>query len=149
MFEPGFIYAALIKAPVENVWALYADVNTVNRISPFLTRVNFERVDLPLRAGAEIIFVGKYPPRMRWQARLEEFVADSHFIDIQIAGPFEYWRHAHIFKARGNATEMIDRVEFSLKGGRFWNRLVSPVLKLFFYFYFCYRHYRTETLVKS
>lgn len=144
-----FIYSYLFPAPLEKVWALYADVNTINKISPFFSRVNFERVDLPLHAGWEIIFVGKYPPRMRWHARLEAFVKNSYFVDVQLLGPFASWRHEHIFTAHGDATEMIDCVEFSLKGGHVCNQLVAPVVKVLLYFYFRYRHCRTRTLLKS
>ena len=129
------------------MWALYADVNTINKISPFFARVNFERIDLPLRAGSEIIFLGKYPPRLRWHARLEAFVENSHFVDVQVRGPFAFWRHEHIFKAHGNATKMIDRVKLSLSGGRLWNRLAAPLIKMLLYFYFQHRHRRTRSLL--
>ncbi len=69
-----FIYSSLLPAPLAKVWTLYADVNTINKISPFFARVNFSRVDLPLRAGSEMVFVGKYPPRLCWHARIETFV---------------------------------------------------------------------------
>jgi len=147
--QTRFIYSSLLPAPLEKVWALCADVSTINKISPFFARVNFERVDLPLHAGAEIIFVGKYPPRMRWHARLEAFVKNSHFVDVQVSGPFAFWRHQHIFKAHGDVTEMIDRVEFSLKGRRLWNQLAAPLIKMLLYFYFQYRHRLTRTLLSA
>ncbi len=142
-----FVYSSIIPAPLEKVWALYADVNTINKISPPLARVNFARVDLPLRAGSEIIFVGKYPPRLRWHTRIEEFVANSHCVDVQVAGPFAEWRHEHIFKARDEVTEMIDQVTFRINGGRLLNILFAPLLKLLLRFYFSYRHRRTRQLV--
>jgi hypothetical protein len=145
----SFTYSSLIPAPLEKVWTLYANVDTINKISPFFARVNFERVDLPLRAGSEIIFVGKHPPRLRWHARIETFVENSHFIDAQVAGPFAHWQHQHLFKAESNATEMTDRVEFSLKGGRLGNRLAAPVVKMLLYFYFQHRHRRTRAILKS
>lgn len=144
-----FIYSSLIPAPLEKVWALYADVNTINKISPPLARVNFERVDLPLRVGSEIIFIGKYPPRLRWHARIEEFVANSHFVDVQVTGPFAQWRHEHIFKVHGKATEMIDQVTFRVKGGRVLNIFFSPLLKLLLRVYFLYRHHWTRILLQK
>jgi len=44
----NFTYSSVIPAPREKVWALYAEVNSINKISPSFARVNFERVDLPL-----------------------------------------------------------------------------------------------------
>ena len=147
--QTQFIYSSLISAPLEKLWALYADVNTINKISPPLARVNFERVDLPLRAGAEIIFAGKYPPRMRWHARLEAFVENSHFVDVQVSGPFAFRRHEHIINARGNTTKMIDRITFVLKGGRRLNRFLTPLVILILRTYFSYRHYRTQEFFKK
>ena len=145
--QSEFIYSSVIPAPLEKVWSFYADVNSINKISPPLARVNFERVDLPLCAGSEIIFVGKYPPRLRWHARIEEFVSNSHFVDVQVAGPFAEWRHEHIFKARGETTEMIDQVTFCMKGGRVLNMFSVPLLKLLLRVYFSYRHRRTTQLL--
>jgi ligand-binding SRPBCC domain-containing protein len=145
--QSQFIYSSIIPAPLEKVWALYAEVNSINKISPFFARVNFERVDLPLRAGSEIIFVGKYPPRLRWHAKIEAFVPNSHFVDMPVAGPFAEWRHEHIFKSRGETTEMIDQVTFCMKNGRVLNMLFAPLLKLLLRVYFSYRHRRTRQLL--
>ncbi len=142
-----FTYSSIIPAPLEKVWALYANVDTINKISPPFARVNFERVDLPLRAGSEMIFVGQYPPRWRWHAKIESFVPQSHFVDIQISGPFAGWRHEHLFKSRGGSTEMIDRVMFRVKGGEVFNKLFAPLLKLVLRAYFAYRHRRTRQLL--
>lgn len=57
-----FSYSPIVSAPLEKVWALYPDANSINKISPPFARVNFARLDLPLRAGAEIILAGKYSP---------------------------------------------------------------------------------------
>jgi hypothetical protein len=142
-----FIYSSLLSAPLKKVWALYANVDTINKISPFFARVNFARVDLPLRAGSEIIFVGKYPPRLRWHARIETFVENSHFVDVQVSGPFVFWRHEHIFKAHGEATALIDQVTFCTKGGSVLNMLCAPLLNFILWAYFLYRHHRTKKLL--
>lgn len=57
-----FSYSPIVPAPLEKVWALYPDANSINKISPPFARVNFARLDLPLRAGAEIILADKYSP---------------------------------------------------------------------------------------
>ncbi|RIK66512.1 hypothetical protein DCC62_25210 [candidate division KSB1 bacterium] len=70
-----FSYSPIVSAPLEKVWALYPDANSINKISPPFARVNFARLDLPLRAGAEIILADKYPPpkKNRWHAKIEAF----------------------------------------------------------------------------
>lgn len=39
------------------------------------------------------------------------------FVDEQARGPFASFRHEHLFEADGDATVMIDRVEFRAPGG--------------------------------
>lgn len=70
-----FSYSPIVPAPLEKVWALYPDANSINKISPPFARVNFARLDLPLRAGAEIILAGKYSPpkKNRWHAKIAAF----------------------------------------------------------------------------
>lgn len=144
-----FAYSSIVKANREKVWSLYADIAAINKISPPLAQVNIERVDLPLRAGSEIIFIGKYPPRLRWHARIEAFVAGSHFVDVQLSGPFASWRHEHIFIAQKDETEMIDRLTFTLKGGRLVNVLFTPAMTLLLRAYFSYRHDRTRAILHT
>ena len=35
------------------------------------------------------------PLRMTWDARIAEFAWDDHFCDVELSGPFGYWRHCH------------------------------------------------------
>lgn len=75
-----FSYSPIVPAPLEKVWALYPDANSINKISPPFARVNFARLDLPLRAGAEIILADKYSPpqKKRGHAKIAA-VVDGYF----------------------------------------------------------------------
>ncbi len=146
--QSEFICSSIIPAPLEKVWPFYADVNSINKISPPFARVNFERVDLPLRAGSEIVFVARYPPHLRWHAKIEAFVPNSHFVDVQVEGPFAEWRHEHIFKAHGEKTEMIDQVTFRLKGGEALNKFLAPLMTLLLRASISFRHRRTRILLQ-
>lgn len=63
----------------------------------------------------------KAPFRLNWHARIEEFVWNDHFCDVQDNGPFEYWRHRHSVKAetRGevSGTLLKDELEYAFRGG--------------------------------
>lgn len=67
-----FSYSPIVPAPLEKVWALYPDANSINKISPPFARVNFARLDLPLRAGAEIILADKYSPPKKKNAGIRK-----------------------------------------------------------------------------
>ena len=61
------------------------------------------------------------PVRMRWDARIAEFVWDDHFCDEQLSGPFGYWRHCHRLRAEPRAgqsgTIVTDDVTYAFPGG--------------------------------
>ena len=56
------------------------------------------------------------PIRLRWLALIDDYVVDHHFCDMQVTGPFGYWRHCHLVKAeaRGgeNGTRVTDVVDY-------------------------------------
>lgn len=55
------------------------------------------------------------PLPIRWRARIAA-VTDNGFVDEQIAGPFETWRHQHRFVPDGDcATWVEDSIEARLK----------------------------------
>ena len=43
------------------------------------------------------------PVRMVWDAEIAAFAWDDHFCDVQLSGPFGYWRHCHRVRAEERA----------------------------------------------
>lgn len=54
---------------------------------------------------------------MDWQSRIENGDPARRFVDIQIKGPYSYWRHAHEFIPMANGTLMRDIVHYRLPLG--------------------------------
>jgi len=56
------------------------------------------------------------PLRTHWLAEITEFELNSHFVDVQIDGPFAFWSHVHrvraVDRAGINFTIMVDQVEY-------------------------------------
>lgn len=61
------------------------------------------------------------PFRVRWVARISEFVQNSHFCDEQIQGPFAQFRHRHgtrtEYREDRPGTLVTDDIEYSLPFG--------------------------------
>ena len=74
------------------------------------------------------VFFGIF--KLNWVAKIEKVIPGKEFSDIQIKGPFKYWRHRHIFKQleSGNKCLMKDQIEFILFGGSIINFLLKPIV---------------------
>lgn len=56
--------------------------------------------------------------RKRWLTEISDVVPGESFVDMQIKGPYRYWRHFHQLLPSGiNASLMIDRIDYELPFG--------------------------------
>ena len=61
---------------------------------------------------------GRWPFRRRWVAVHQDFEEGHYFSDVQVSGPFAYWKHTHTFEPDGpSACFLEDRVEYALPFG--------------------------------
>lgn len=118
----------LIEAPLEEVWAFHATVKGLRAVTPDWLNLRIESVVGPeadtdleeLVVGAEVrasIRPFGVGPRQSWTSRIVSRDAGdgkAHFRDEMTDGPFPRWSHTHRFRARGEATEMVDRVAYVL-----------------------------------
>lgn len=54
---------------------------------------------------------------MKWRTRIEEWVPNRKFVDVQLSGPYKKWHHTHEFIPFAGGTLMRDRVLFRLPFG--------------------------------
>lgn len=50
-------------------------------------------------------------------SRIVEMDRPKRFVDEQVAGPFEHWRHVHLFEAETDGTRMVDRIDYEAPFG--------------------------------
>ena len=85
------------------------------------------------------------PLRGKWLARIEAFRWNEGFCDVQLKGPFRYWRHCHTVRSAlrtdpgdVEGTVVHDEVHYELPlptGAAFLNRLVvAPQMRSIFRF---------------
>jgi len=54
---------------------------------------------------------------LRWQSRIESWVPNRKFVDVQTRGPYASWRHTHEFESDDGGTIIRDRVRYRLPLG--------------------------------
>jgi len=54
------------------------------------------------------------PMRVPWDAEITEFAWNDHFCDVQLRGPFAYWRHSHRVRPETRTNDRGELVEGTL-----------------------------------
>jgi len=101
--------------PTELVFAFFANPENLPRLMPPWQRARIEEAvfapspprptDSPrypgIAAGNGTLLTIGFRPfpfapfRIPWEARIEDFRWNEGFCDVQLRGPFKYWRHCH------------------------------------------------------
>src|ERR1700712_2997312 len=110
--------------PLETVFAFFTDPNNLPRLMPSWQRARIDDAIFmppappsPLFFGWDKIKAGDgtrmtitirpvpfSPIRVPWVALIEDFRWLHGFCDVQVKGPFEYWRHCHTLEATATGT---------------------------------------------
>lgn len=113
---PRFQTEQWLPYPVEHVFAFFADPRNLPRLMPGWQRTHIEAITLipppESRSGDTGVVAGSgtrltlsfrpfpYSPlRLSWEALIEDFIGDHSFCDVQLRGPFRFWRHCHTVEA--------------------------------------------------
>ena len=113
-----FKYSSLINAPVEVVWDFHERPDILQILTPPWQPVKVIRRQGGLDVGAVSEFqllLGFIP--IKWVARHSECEKNNYFIDIQIEGPMQYWKHRHQFTLENGNTRLTDSIEYAIPGG--------------------------------
>jgi ligand-binding SRPBCC domain-containing protein len=128
--------------PLEPVFAFFANPQNLPRLMPDWQKARIEEAvytappprpagvqpglrSLAAGVGSRMTISFKpfpfSPFRVPWEAEIAEFAWNDHFCDIQLRGPFAYWRHCHRLRAEtraeGNGTLLRDELEYELPMG--------------------------------
>jgi len=111
--------SVILAAPIRSVFAFHENPENLRRISPPSLRVK-TIVAAPTAVCGELfeITATQYGLPIRWTGRWETVEAPTLLVDIALAGPFPYFRHAHHFEAlTSTTTQMTDHVDYRLPFG--------------------------------
>ena len=119
-----------IPVPLDRVFQFLSDPANLPRLMPPELAAEIRSIEGGSSASAGVgtqitLSVRLLPPlplRASWVARIVEFEPGSHFTDVQVKGPFRYWRHRHGFesarRAEADGTLVRDDLEYDVGFGR-------------------------------
>jgi ligand-binding SRPBCC domain-containing protein len=135
-----------VPFPVDRVFAFFADPQNLPRLMPAWRDARIDSLELHnpelhgskglhspsghgishvAGRGSRILLSFRPAPlspiRLRWLALIDDYVIDHHFCDLQVTGPFRYWRHCHLVNAEMHGevagTRVTDVVDYEWPGG--------------------------------
>lgn len=123
--------------PLEMVFAFFADPANLPRLMPAWQHARIDQSFLVppppppqpfpnsdrITAGSGTRLMLSFRPiplspvRLHWTALIEDFRWLESFCDVQLEGPFRYWRHCHTVEPHRSGTLLHDEVEYELPLG--------------------------------
>jgi ligand-binding SRPBCC domain-containing protein len=105
-----------VPRPLDDVFPFFADPFNLERITPAFLRFHLRRRST---AAVEEGTVLTYTLRLHgipvlWRSRIEEWQPPHRFVDVQTAGPYARWHHAHDFEEERGGTLLRDTVRYRL-----------------------------------
>jgi len=146
-----FIRRSRIEASAAEVYAWHALPDALEQLTPPGEHVEVLEKTGGIERGARVVLrVGRWPLRRRWVAEHQDFEVGRYFSDIQVSGPFAYWKHIHSFEPIGtSACVLEDKVEYALPGGFLGRWLAGKFVRDKIEALFAHRHEVTARLLAS
>ena len=111
--------AQVIPVPLEVAFRFFEDPHNLRLITPDWLDFRIRSVrGTPLDVGTTILYRVRWlGVPIEWVSRIDEFERNRHFVDVQIRGPYRFWRHEHTFEGWNGQTLMRDTVRYELPLG--------------------------------
>jgi hypothetical protein len=109
----------LVPRPREDVFVFFSDPFNLEAITPGFLRFRIVTPGpIPMRSGALVDYrLALFGVPFGWQTRIEEWVPQERFVDVQLRGPYRLWHHLHVFEDAPGGTLVRDRVTYELPLG--------------------------------
>ncbi len=110
----------LLPRPPEEVFSFLEDPRNLPGITPPWLRFTVDASDRekPVSEGAlfhyRLCWLGTY---LQWQCRIVDYRPPERFTDVQVKGPYGYWKHLHIFERVTEGTLIRDEVTYRIPLG--------------------------------
>lgn len=129
--EQEFFAEQWIPKKVEEVFPFFSEAKNLEQLTPPWLKFEVLRKSTPeIQEGTLIDYQLKikgFPAK--WQSRIEEWVPNQKFVDIQVKGPYAKWHHTHQFIPMAGGTLLRDRVIFKVPMGILGQMAVGKLIQ--------------------
>ena len=141
-----FIRRSTVEAPADEVFAWHERPGALQRLTPPFEDVELIESSGGIKSGGTSMLEMKAgPSTFHWLAQHVDYHENQMFSDIQLQGPFAYWKHTHTFKPQdGTSSVLEDKIEYILPAGLVSNLVVGRAIRRKLERVFSYRHKITQ-----
>jgi len=146
----SLVLESFVDVPIEKAFAVLADARTLERTTPPEFSLRFiQPPPVGLRRGATVEYSLRLRAvQMKWKSLIADWRPGVRFTDYALRGPFELWRHEHVFAARGRSQTLLrDSVTYSLPLAPL-SDLALPIVRSDLARIFAYRSARIGELLR-
>jgi len=110
----SFVKESIIHASPERVFTFHELPDALRRLTPPWESSHIVQAAPDIKVGSRAIIqtriFGLFP--VRWVAEHTAYDPPHMFEDVQVEGPFRYWRHLHIIKPHPAGAVLRDEIEY-------------------------------------
>jgi hypothetical protein len=107
-----------VPQPRDVVFDFFSRPANLQSITPLFLDFKIMEAPAEICAGALIRYTLRlHGIPVHWKTEITDWNPPYSFVDLQIAGPYTLWRHAHIFVEERGGTAIEDEVEYALPLG--------------------------------
>lgn len=104
-----------LPRPADEVFAFFARPENLERLTPPSLGFRILTPSVAMREGAVMDYALRVlGVPVRWTTLIDSYDPPRGFSDVQLRGPYSYWRHTHRFEAKDDGTLMTDEVRYLL-----------------------------------
>jgi ligand-binding SRPBCC domain-containing protein len=104
-----------LPAPLEAVFAFFERPENLQALTPRSLGFRMLTPSVVMREGALMDYtIRLLGVPVRWTTLIDSYDPPRGFTDVQLRGPYSYWRHAHRFEPQAGGTMMTDEVRYLL-----------------------------------
>lgn len=137
-----FVASTVIPASADAVFDWHEAPGAFERLTPPREPVRVLRHEGGIKDGAFVsLRVGPWPFSLAWDLEHRDYRHGRSFTDVQITGPFRFWKHVHRMVPQGpDACLLEDTIEYELPLGLVGRLLGEPFMQRKLKRLFAYRH---------
>jgi hypothetical protein len=104
-----------VESPTEEVFAFFSETRNLERMTPPGLKWRILSESSTMKLGTTVDYsLRAHGVPIRWRSLATEWLPAEGFTDVQVRGPYLWWKHAHRFEREGSGTLVRDRVEYAL-----------------------------------
>ena len=104
-----------VASPPEEVFAFFSETRNLERLTPPELKWRILSEASTMRLGTTVDYsLRVHGVPIRWRSLATEWTPAEGFADVQVRGPYLWWKHVHRFEREGSGTLVRDRVEYAL-----------------------------------